>query len=158
MKKGITGLMLAVGMLLLSGCTTYAPRASVASPQFVGGHYYMAGDSNCVRGVPDADADLACYDENGSFTGRRSPMAPGQLQANQMQQLVTQQRQAANNAQMRQTSQQMASGYQGQTYAAPVVQGIPTAGSTTTYQQVGNTLIGSDGTTCQTVGQTIICK
>lgn len=42
-------------------------------------------------------------------------------------------------------------------YSTPQVQGIPAQG-TTTYNQVGDTLIGTDGTSCQTVGQTTICR
>ncbi len=49
---------------------------------------------------------------------------------------------------------------QSQQYSAPQVQPISPYGSSgsTTYRQIGNTVIGSDGSRCQIVGQTTICN
>ena len=49
---------------------------------------------------------------------------------------------------------------QSQQYSAPQVQPIypyKSSGSTT-YRRVGNTVIGSDGSRCQIIGENIICN
>lgn len=149
MKTWIAGLFV---MAMLTGCAT-AP-----SPREFNGSYYMMGDSNCVLAYPLSPTRIMCGDKHKNQTGYREALSLEQLQMYQLQQAAARQERAELNESLRQTSQMLQQASQPlPSYSSPQVQGIPTQG-TTTYNQVGDTLIGTNGTSCQTVGQTTICR
>jgi hypothetical protein len=94
MLEGIDMRGMVVGLLALtalSGCAT----TNSAAPNLIQGHYYVAGDSGCVRyGMSkDGSTVIACLNEKGEVTGYRRPMTPDEMQ---MYQMVQAQQQAAD--------------------------------------------------------------
>jgi hypothetical protein len=51
-----------------------------ASPQFIRGHYYMTGDSNCRLSRPLTDTSINCYNSDDELTGSRNAMTDQQMQ------------------------------------------------------------------------------
>ncbi|WP_411512038.1 hypothetical protein QM042_02180 [Escherichia coli] len=95
-------------------------------------------------------------------TGTASEDMMGLFDTNyyQMQQMNQQMQMAQLNQQLQQTGQSFQKAgqqmlQQSQSYTAPQVQSYGSSGSTT-YTQVGNNIIGSDGTSCTYVGQSFI--
>jgi len=86
--------LVAIGLLMLAGCASYA------SPRFVNGGYYMGGDASCVRWRALSSTQIMCQDKNGNDTGYRDAMTPDQMQMYQAQMMYQQ-------AQMQQLSGQM---------------------------------------------------
>lgn len=149
MKTWIAGLFV---MVMLAGC------ASVAQLQSYNGRYFLTGDAACTQVKLVADGDIWCYDKKGNFTSVRSPLSSSDLQVYAYQQEQARQERADLNEQLRQGNQYIqAMSRPLPSYSTPQVQGIPAQG-TTTYNQVGDTLIGTNGTSCQTVGQTTVCR
>ncbi|GEM_PF-2422580 len=67
--------LLALCCLIVAGCAAeHNPH-----PQMVGGQYYIMGDEDCVKYGQNArqrqEGAIACYAEDGSFTGLRMPMS-----------------------------------------------------------------------------------
>lgn len=152
LKKGLLCLV----VCFLSGC------AKTAAPNYFNGHYYMAGDDSC-RHIRQIDyARVMCMDEDYVETGYRDAMTQGDMQMYQMQQMNQQMQMAQLNQQLQQTGQSFQSSgqqilQQSQSYSAPQVQSYGSSG-TTIYNRVGNNVIGSDGTSCTYVGQSLICR
>jgi len=142
----------------IAGCSTYA------APNYFEGNYYMAGDNNCVRFRPLFGNRIMCVDKNGRDTEPREALTYGQLQAYQMHMQQQQAQFDSLNLQLQQTAQSFQSMgqaqlQQSQNWSPPQAQPIPQyGGQVTTYRQVGNTILRSDGRTCQNVGQTLICN
>jgi len=69
-------------LLALVGCS--------ASPQFLRGHYYMTGDSNCRSSSERTDTSINCYNSDDENTGYRDAMTDQQLQMynNEREQLI----------------------------------------------------------------------
>ncbi|WP_199097242.1 hypothetical protein [Dyella sp. ASV21] len=93
---------------------------------------------------------------------QRALVAQQQAQLEQLQAQLDEQRKRERNAQLNASLQQLGQtmrGY-GQTSPSilpPAVQGIPTSGGVG-YNQAGNALIGTDGTSCVTSGISTICR
>lgn len=65
--------------LMLGGCATeYHPH-----PQMVAGHYYMMGDEDCAKYGQNTrqrqEGAIACYAEDGRFTGLRTAMTEQEM-------------------------------------------------------------------------------
>lgn len=141
--------LMVVATLLVTGCR-------MAGPQWIQGNYYMAGDSRCVRGQISYQG-LECYDRQGTFTEYRRALTPEevqnyQVQTQQLQDSIHQAGQSWANAgqQIRNQSQQ---------YQAPQVQPIaPQTPNVTTYYRSGSSWVGTDGSTCQIIGESIYCS
>lgn len=152
MKKAIVTVVLA--SVLIAGC------ASSAQPKLVRGNYYMVGDSNCVGGHLMTDNHFLCFDKEQNPTGYRLPLSTQQLQAYQLDKLTDKLRAARTHDRISATFQRQVQsmGSRQPTYT-PTVQGVPQANKGVTYHRVGNTLVGSDGTSCQLMdGSTTICR
>lgn len=67
--------LVAAAVLALGGC------AKQAAPNYISGKYFMAGDSNCVRGSVDSYGNLRCYNKDGEYTGLRREMSELQVKA-----------------------------------------------------------------------------
>ena len=142
--------------LTLVGC------AKTAMPNYFNGNYYMAGDSDCTRMRQVDNNVIMCTSDDGVETGYRYAMTQGDMQMYQSMRANEQAQIAQLNQQLQQTGesfrntgQQMMQ--QSQSYTAPQVQSYGSS-RPTTYNQVGNSLIGSDGSSCTYVGQSIICR
>lgn len=144
----------------LAGC------ANTASPVLHAGQYYMIGDDNCITAFPDSNARVICYDEEGIKTGYRNAMTQAELQM-----WTHQQQMAAIEQRQLQLEQEARSARIREQFPLPSVQtdnssrtvynqvGSSVIGSNgVTYKQVGNSIIGSDGTVCQSVGSQLICN
>jgi hypothetical protein len=123
----------------------------------INGNYYMAGDSGCVQGNSVSSNSIQCFDRKGNFTEYRNALSYEQIANYQIQ---TQQL----NQQMQQTGQTFQNAgqqilQQSQQYTPPQVQPITPQGTGTTfYRRTGNTWMGSDGSSCQIIGQSIACS
>ncbi len=151
--------LVALFALIISGCAT------TAMPNFYNGNYYMAGDSNCVRVRPLSNTRVMCTDKKGSDTGYRDAMTYEQLQMYQIQMAQQQMQMEQLNQSMQQVGQTFQNAgqqitQQSQQYTPPQVQPITPQGAYggTTYRRSGNTWIGSNGSSCQVVGQSILCS
>ena len=71
MKK----LLLFFLVLSLTGCLT-SP-----APNYINGRYYMAGDSDCIRGYTNTAGHLVCYNSKKQMTGTRQPISEMQARA-----------------------------------------------------------------------------
>ena len=58
--------------ILITGC--------VSGPQFIRGHYYMTGDSDCRYSSRRTDTSINCYNSDKELTGYRDAMTDQQLQ------------------------------------------------------------------------------
>ncbi|SNR64283.1 hypothetical protein SAMN05192560_0323 [Methylobacillus rhizosphaerae] len=152
-------IFIAAIVVIISGCT------SVASPHFFNGNYYMAGDPSCVRLKAVSSERAICVDKEGNHTGSRYAMTDEQMRTYQLD-LINQQSQIHSiNQQLNDIGQSFQNSRQqilnqSQQYTMPQVQPISPYGAsgTVTYRRVGNTIISSDGASCQVVGQNIICN
>ena len=61
--------------LSIVGCSSY-----VATPRYINGGYYMAGDSSCVAYRPLSASSIMCVDTEGKDTGYRTAMTNQDLQ------------------------------------------------------------------------------
>lgn len=61
--------------VILSGCAS----SDSPAPNFINGHYYMAGDSNCYRARPLVPAGIECLNKQNEATGYRQPMTDQEL-------------------------------------------------------------------------------
>lgn len=102
----------ATGMIFLAmlaaGC------ASGPGPQFIGGNYFMTGDSNCQSWRAVGERRIMCYDSAGQYTGGRWAMGVEEMQMHQQMQAQSHRDAAALSASMveatrsfNQSSQQM---------------------------------------------------
>lgn len=143
--------------LMLVGC------ARQAMPNYYQGAYYMAGDDNCRSMRLVEPGTIMCMDADGNNTGYRQAMTQGDMQVYQMQQMNQQMQMAQLNQQLQQTGQSFQNAgqqmlQQSQSYSAPQPQTYSFGSGTTSYSQVGSSLVGSNGSSCQYVGSTIICR
>ncbi|AIX73421.1 hypothetical protein C3374_19990 [Pantoea sp. PSNIH4] len=151
--------------LLLTGC------AQEAAPNYFAGDYYMAGDNACKFMKLINTRTIMCQDANGNNTGQRRALTEYEMQMYQDRQRQHQMEMAQLNNQLQQLGnsfQQMGNSFQqqgnqiyqqSQSYTAPQVSSYSTQQSGyTNYTRVGNSLIGSDGTSCQYIGSTVICR
>ena len=151
-------ILIAVAALILSAC------ASSAAPRYVNGNYYMVGDPTCVQGRQLSSTRIMCADKKGNDTGYRDAMTSQDLQMYQIQMAQEQQSMQELTQSMQQVGQTFQNAgeqirQQSQSWTPPQVQPISPAGSgNTTYRQVGNTWMGSNGSSCQVVGQSIRCS
>lgn len=155
--------------LMASACATSAV------PNYIGGQYYMAGDSNCKTYRVTSSSTIDCMNKKGEVTGYRTAMTAADLQYYSAQMAYQQQQYNqmmatinAGNARLQQQTEQMRQQSQ---YNAPQVYPYGSSGGITytsvgsevigsngvTYRRVGSSIVASDGTTCQIVGQNIIC-
>ncbi|MFB2755935.1 hypothetical protein ACE02G_20070 [Shewanella xiamenensis] len=67
--------LVSAAVFALGGC------ANQAAPNYISGKYFMAGDSDCIRGSVDSFGNLRCYNENGEYTGSRREMSELQVKA-----------------------------------------------------------------------------
>lgn len=121
--------ILVLGSLaILAGCASN----NTAAPNFIGGHYYLAGDPPCVKGKVVAERKIACADSESKVTGYRDAMTDQQLAMYQMavsqQQMADQQAMANMQAQNAAWNQQMATRPQYPTMATPQVTPIQQPG------------------------------
>lgn len=145
-----------VFILLLVGC------ARQAQPNFYEGDYYMAGDDNCRLMRVVAPQTIMCMDENGDGTEYRHALTAYDMQQYQTQQITQQIQMAQLNQQLQQTGQSFQNAgqqilNQSQSYTAPQVQSYSSGSNTVLYNQVGSSLVGTNGTSCQFVGSSYIC-
>lgn len=151
-------LLIAVLALFVSGC------ASTAIPNLFNGSYYMAGDPACVNARALSSTRIMCSDKKGNETGYRDAMTIEQMQMYQMQvaqQQIQMQQISQSLQQVGQTFQNASNqiAQQNRQFVAPQVQPINTQGyGGTTYVRSGNTWVGSNGSSCQIVGQSILCS
>ena len=148
--------LIALFALIISGC------ASTAMPNFYNGNYYMAGDPSCVQMKALSSTRIMCADKKGADTGYRDAMTYDQLLMYRIQVAQQQAQMQEINESMRQVGQTFQNAgqqitQQSQQYTPPQVQPIAPQG-TTTYRRTGNTWIGSNGSSCQVVGQSILCS
>lgn len=152
-------ILIAASTLLIAGC------ASDPALNYYRGNYYMVGDPDCVQMREVSSGRVMCMDKNGNETGLRRALSEydlQQYQANRVNQQVQMQQLSQQLQQMSQSfansSQQMLQ--QSQQYTAPQVQPMRSYGGSgiTTYRQVGNSVIGSDGTRCEMIGPNVICR
>lgn len=144
--------LLALTMLALTGC------AHNPAPFAYQGHYYMAGDDNCRTVLAVSDTVVECQNKKGVITGHRSAMSNQDIQMYQYRQMQARADRAELNDSIRQAGQSFQTyAPPAPTYSTPTVQGIPAIG-TTGYNQAGNALIGTDGTSCVTSGVSTICR
>ncbi|CAJ1305508.1 hypothetical protein RAG73_21875 [Klebsiella pneumoniae] len=148
--------LLCLAMCFLSGCSKQA------APNYFNGNYYMAGDESCTHIRQIGYGRVMCSNDEGIETGYRDAMTQADMNYYQMQQMNQQMQMAQLNQQLQQTGQSFQNAgqqmlQQSQSYTAPQVQSYGSSGSTT-YTQVGNNIIGSDGTSCTYVGQSLICR
>ncbi|HCM9545913.1 TPA: hypothetical protein N5O22_003014 [Enterobacter hormaechei subsp. xiangfangensis] len=141
----------------LSGCTKQAV------PNYYNGNYYMAGDESCTYIKEIGYGRVMCSNDDGIETGYRDAMTQEQMQMYQSMQINQQIQMAQLNQQLQQTGQTFQNSgqqilQQSQSYQAPQVQSYSYGNNVNSYQRVGNTVIGSDGSSCQLVGQTMICR
>lgn len=73
LKKLMKVLAVSIMATTVSGC------ASVATPNFYNGDYYMAGDDNCKRISVKAPYTIYCHTEDGTVTGYRRAMTQQQI-------------------------------------------------------------------------------
>jgi hypothetical protein len=156
-------LLVALIAAALAGC------ASTASPVWHEGQYYMVGDDACSDAYPLTKTRVVCYDVDGNETGYRDAMTEAELNMwmhqQKMAELQQQQQELEAAARRTRLNQQL------QQYSLPSFQadnssptvynqvGSSVIGSNgITYKEVGNSIIGSDGTVCQSVGSQLICK
>lgn len=142
---------------LLTGCV------SSPGPRFFNDDYYMLGGPACVSWQATYAGRVSCYDKYDNPTGTRFPLSDRQLLVNQAQEANRRAQNAQLNAQLQQIGQTFQQAgqqalQQSQSYRAPSVQGIPTTVGATTYQVVGDTVVGSDGSVCHVVGETVVCN
>jgi hypothetical protein len=124
MKKTAISLL----ALALAGCAT-GP-----APNYIAGHYYMAGDSNCKSARLIGDTQIMCQDANGRDTGYRNAMSSSDVLIwNQQQQMQAQQMQAMSAQLAAQNAQQSA--YNAQLLNSVSQYRTPQVGS---YQQPSN--------------------
>lgn len=141
---------------LLSGC------ARTAAPNYFNGNYYMAGDESCTHIRQIDYARIMCMNDDYVETGYRNAMSSSDIQMYQNMQANQQVQMAQLNQQLQQTGQSFQNSgqqiqQQSQSYSAPQVQSYGSTGGTT-YNRVGNNIVGSDGSSCTYVGQSIICR
>lgn len=151
-KKGLLCLV----VCFLSGCSKQA------APNYFNGNYYLAGDESCTQIREIGYGRVMCSNDDGIETGYRNAMTQGDMQMYQMQQMNQQMQMAQLNQQLQQTGQSFQNSgqqiqQQSQSYTAPQAQSYGSSG-TTIYNRVGNNVIGSDGTSCTYVGQSLICR
>lgn len=84
---------------LLVGCS------SNAAPNFINGHYYMAGDSACSRYQVLSETRIMCMNSSGNYSGYRDAMNDQQLQMYHYQQMNEQVQMQQFNQQLQQTGQ-----------------------------------------------------
>ncbi|TYL48562.1 hypothetical protein [Marinomonas sp. IMCC 4694] len=75
-------------LFVLVGCS--------ASPQFLRGHYYMTGDSNCRYSRERTDTSINCYNSDDELTGYRNAMTDQQLQMYQFNKQQEEQKRQQN--------------------------------------------------------------
>ena len=130
-------------------------------PNYYNGNYYMAGDPGCVRMRALSSTRIMCVDKNGVDTGYRDAMTHEQMQMYQLQ-MVQMQQLNQSIQQVGQTFQNAGQqiNQQSQQYNPPQAQPISPQGGYggTTYRRSGNTWIGSNGSNCQVVDQSILCS
>lgn len=86
---------LLLGALVLAGCS------QTASPTFIEGHYYMAGDPACVNYMMHkTDPIIGCVNSKNQRTGLRRAMTDQQLYVYQSNQAIAAQENAAVSAQI----------------------------------------------------------
>lgn len=129
--------MIAFAVLTLSACST---TNDVAMPNFLNGHYYMAGDPTCKNARNITRTRIMCMTAEGQDTGWRDAMTPQQIQMWQFQQQqammaaqIQSQQIASMNAQIAQNNAQMqahtaATLANASVYQPPQVMAIPSAG------------------------------
>ncbi|WP_415834814.1 hypothetical protein [Kerstersia similis] len=150
--------------IMLAGCFLVVGCATGPTPNYFNGNYYMAGDESCVRLRPLSNARVMCIDKAGRETGYRDAMTYEQMQMYRMHMLNQQAQMDQLSRQLQQTGQSFQNAgqqilQQSQSWSVPQVQPIPSyGGGVTTYRRVGNTIIDSNGQSCQVVGQNIICR
>ncbi|HAU5801587.1 TPA: hypothetical protein JD404_16420 [Citrobacter freundii] len=123
----------------------------------------MGGDESCTNYRTIDYARIMCLNDDGVETGYRDAMTPEQIQMYQSMQINQQIQMAQLNQQLQQTGQTFQNSgqqilQQSQSYQAPQVQSYSYGNNVNSYQKVGNTVIGSDGSSCQLAGQTMICR
>ena len=72
--KNFVGLALVGALALLTGCAT------PASPQNIGGQYYLTGDANCKHVKAVTNNTIICFNSNHKWTGTRYAMTPQDIQ------------------------------------------------------------------------------
>ena len=75
---------------LITGCS--------ASPQFLRGHYYMTGDSNCRYSRALTDTSIECYNSDDELTGYRDAMTNQQLEMYRHKEQMEQRKQSQNKS------------------------------------------------------------
>ena len=133
-------------LLGLVGCS--------ASPHALRGHYYMTGDSNCMSSEARTDTSIYCYNSNGDITGIRYAMSNQELQ---MYQLKKQQKLSWSEAYERGKSRYK-SNFSDLPSMPTIQSSTPRATAPTYYHRNGNSILGSDGTNCTIIGNTLICN
>ncbi|MFM5490789.1 hypothetical protein G9455_23540 [Aeromonas hydrophila] len=148
-------LLIVACILMLTGC------ARSAYPSLYNGKYYMAGDENCALMRPISDSSVMCMDENQNDKECRSAMTAFELQMYVQNQQIQMQQMQQLGQQLEQTGQSFRNSSQQMIQATPQIQTYaPYYGSSggTIYRRVGNSVLGSDGTKCQIVGQNVLCN
>jgi hypothetical protein len=94
---------LGLAVALISGC------ANEATPNYIGGHYFMGGDKTCKRYRLLSSTRIMCQDSDGNDTGYRDAMDAQDMQAyTYRQQVQAQQIQTLNNQLQQMNAQQSA--------------------------------------------------
>lgn len=150
-------LFVVASALIITGCAT------TASPMYLNGNYYMAGDQSCFYSRPISDTRIMCLDKERYETGYRDAMSYEQVQIYHQNQYYQQVQIEELSETIRQTGESFQNSsqqylQQSQQYTAPQVQSLSPYNSSgvITYRQVGSTIVGSDGTTINAVGSSFI--
>jgi len=150
-------LVTALLSMMLVGCSHQA------QPNYFAGDYYLSGDDDCRSAELVVPGTILCKDADGYNTGLRKAMTQNDMQIYQINRMNQQMQMAQLNQQLQQTGQSIRNQgqqimQQSQSYSAPQVQSYSYGSGITSYSQVGNSLVGSNGSSCQYVGSTIICR
>ncbi|MEW9838097.1 hypothetical protein [Mesorhizobium marinum] len=76
--------ILSIMVPVMTGCS------KTASPHFIDGHYYMGGDSNCIRYEKIGPTQIMCATKDHKLTGYRNAMTDQELAMYQHQQVQQQ--------------------------------------------------------------------
>lgn len=83
----INRLLILFSLLALTGCET-------AAPNFINGHYYMAGDAACKNMTAYEPGRIMCADAKGKNTGWRTAMTDQELYVYQTNRMIEAQQSA----------------------------------------------------------------
>lgn len=152
-----------VGLLSLNAC------ANDPALNIVNGRYYMAGDKNCKFTRYISESQIMCLDKDGNETGYRNALTSEEAQIfaynqrMQVQALKDSMKDLGDSAKTWETQANVVAppptqNSRVQTTTYTQVDDSMIGSNGVTYRRAGSTVVGSDGTSCRIVGSTLICS